>query len=361
MAVEIIAEVGVNHNGDPKRALHMIDAAADAGVDVVKFQAYCADQLASRFAKKAAYQKKNTGCQGNQLKMLKDLELPRKIYPCLFKKCQDRGVGFLVTPFDLPSLKFLYKKIKVKRLKIPSGEITNAPYLLECSRTGLPTILSTGMATKKEIECALGILAFGYLYRNPPPNLLMFKQAFNSKKGQKILRKKVTLLHCTTEYPTPLRESNLLAIKTLEKCFHLPVGFSDHTEGIFAATIAVALGAKIIEKHFTLNRKLPGPDHKASLEPDELRQLVKSIRQAELALGNGIKLPQHSEIKNIQIARKSIVAGKDLKKGEIIKTTNIAIKRPGNGISPLLYWKILGLRSNQDYRKDQLIKNTIFK
>ncbi len=354
--VFIIAEAGVNHNGSLDMAHELIDVAAKAGADAVKFQTFKANKVVSRFASKAEYQTRNTGTAESQLEMIKKLELNEEQHIVLAEHCQKTGIEFMSTPFDLDSVDFLANVIKVSRLKIPSGEITNGLILLKFAQTGKPIILSTGMSTLDEVETALGVLAFGFINSGEKPSTGAFKEAYSSNKGQAFLKEKVSLLHCTTEYPAPFNEVNLRAMDTLRDKFTLPVGYSDHTMGIAVPIAAVARGAVIIEKHFTLDRNLPGPDHKASLEPGELKQMVSSIRQIELALGNGIKQPTASELKNKAVARKSLVATREIKQGELFTEDNIAAKRPGNGISPIYYWDVLGKVALRDYSIDEMVK-----
>jgi len=353
--VYIIAEAGVNHNGSLDLALQMIDVAAEAGVDAIKFQTFKAERLVSMNAQKAEYQTKTTETSESQFEMLKKLEIDEAAHLELIDRCQQRGIQFLSTPFDLESVDLLAVSLDLPILKIPSGEITNAPLLLKAASTDKPVILSSGMCTLADIESALGVLAFGYLHTNNPPSNIAFQEAFRSTEGQQALRKRVTLLHCTTEYPAPFQEVNLYAMDTISVAFGLPVGFSDHTEGIVVPIAAVALGAVVIEKHFTLDRNLPGPDHKASLEPDELRQLVQSIRQVEQALGSKLKLPSPSEIKNMTAARKSIFAAMDIRAGELFTSFNLTVKRPGNGMSPLFFYELLGKKADRDFAFDEEI------
>jgi N-acetylneuraminate synthase len=354
--VYIIAEAGVNHNGSLEMAKQLIEVAAEAGVDAVKFQTFKAENLVSKDAPKAGYQQKMTSSEETQYEMLKKLELSEEFHDVLVKCCQQCGVQFLSTPFDEHSLELLTQKFNLQYIKVPSGEITNAPFLLKIAGTGKSVILSTGMSTLGEVENALKVLAFGYTNENSNfPSLLDFEQAYVSEQGQEALKEKVILLHCTTEYPAPLSEVNLRAMDTLHNAFSLSVGYSDHTEGIAVSVAAVARGAVIIEKHFTLNRDLPGPDHKASLEPEELKNMVRSIRQIEVALGNPVKLPTVSEVNNKQIARKSLVAIKGIKKGEVFSTDNIGVKRPGNGISPFYYWEWLGKVADKEYSMEEKI------
>ncbi|MGE5390773.1 MAG: N-acetylneuraminate synthase [Deltaproteobacteria bacterium] len=352
----IIAEAGVNHNGSLAMALKLIDIAADAGADAVKFQTFKAEKVISRFAAKAEYQTHNTDKSESQLEMVKKLELNEKEHWLLAEHCQKRGIEFMSTPFDLDSLDFLANVIDVGRIKIPSGEITNALLLLKAAQTGKPIVLSTGMSTLDEVEIALGILAFGFTCPGQIPSRQAFRNAYTSSDGQQSLREKVVLLHCTTEYPAPFDEINLKAIDTLKERFDLPVGYSDHTMGIAVPIAAAARGSVMIEKHFTLDRSLPGPDHKASLEPDELKQLVTSIRQIELSLGTGIKGPTSSEIKNKAVARKSLVAARNIVRGELFTEENLGVKRPGTGISPIAYWDYLGKSATKDYEPDEVIE-----
>lgn len=353
-SVFIIAEAGVNHNGSIARALELIDVAAEAGADAVKFQTFKADKIISRKAPKAEYQEKTTAKEESQLEMVRKLEFDEKAHRLLMRHCRLRKIEFLSTPFDFDSIDLLIK-LKLRRLKVPSGEITNGPYLLHVARTGKPVILSTGMSTLGEIEAALGVLAFGYLFPNDPPQIDKFREVFCSQEGKKILEERVILLHCTTEYPAPFNEVNLRAIETMRAAFGLSVGFSDHTLGIEAAVAAVALGAIVVEKHFTLSRSLPGPDHKASLEPDELREMVTAIRHIEEAQGSGWKAPTFSELKNKNIARKSLVAAKRIKAGEIFTPDNLGMKRPGTGVSPMRYWEFIGVVSKKHYDSDEPI------
>jgi N-acetylneuraminate synthase len=355
--VYIIAEAGVNHNGDLQLAKRLIDVAAEAGADAVKFQTFKADKLVSRNAAKAEYQARLTDAQESQYAMIKKLELDEGAHEALAQHCQTRGIEFLSTPFDLESLAMLAGKFNLARIKLPSGDITNAPLLLTAARTGKPVILSTGMSTLGEIETALGVLAFGYTEKDAPPSLPAFEQAYGSEPGRQALRDKVTLLHCTTEYPAPFAEVNLRAMITLQQVFGLPIGYSDHTPGIAIPVAAVAMGALTIEKHFTLDRNLPGPDHKASLEPDELKQMVVSIREVELALGSPVKQPSASELKNRPIARKSLIAACDIRKGELFTRDNLAVKRPGDGISPMQYWEWLGKIADRDYQPDGKVQS----
>ena len=353
----IIAEAGVNHNGDLNIAKILIDVAASAGADAVKFQTFFADQLVRRCAPKAEYQKLTTDRTESQLEMLQKLELSELDHKVLIAHAKERGISFLSTPFDNTSLNLLTQKLGLQTIKIASGEITNAPFLLSVARSARQIILSTGMSTLGEVEFALGVLAFGFISSEDRvcPKEEDFERAFVSEIGQKALAERVTLLHCTTEYPAPFDEVNLCAIDTMADAFKLPVGYSDHTLGIHVCLAAVAKGARAIEKHFTLDRSLPGPDHKASIEPNELKALVCQIREIEKALGDGIKRPTVSEWKNRNIARKSLVASKLIQAGETFTDKNLTCKRPGTGMSPVLYWRMLGQVAVQNYAADEIL------
>lgn len=355
--IRIIAEAGVNHNGDEALAVALIDAAHRAGVDVVKFQTFKAANLVTRQAKQAAYQTANTGKEESQFAMLSRLELSFDAHFRLIAHCESLGIAFLSTAFDTESLDFLVNRLKLQTLKIPSGELTNAPFVLAHARTGCELIVSTGMATLAEVEAALGVIAFGLTApQDAQPGEAAFMAAYASEAGQAALANKVTLLHCTTEYPAPMVDINLKAMDTLSHAFRLPVGYSDHSQGITIPVAAVARGACLIEKHFTLDRNMEGPDHKASLEPDELAAMVKGIRDVELALGDGIKGPRPSEIKNKEIARKSLVAACDIEEGAILCADNLAIKRPGDGMSPYAYWQLLGQPAKRAYLAGEPIR-----
>lgn len=351
----VIAEAGVNHNGSPEMALRLVNAAADAGADIVKFQLFHADALASPDAHKADYQKRATGPDQTQLEMLQQLELQEDDFHRILRRCRDRHIGFLATPFDEQSLDELVGKYGAETIKFASGELTNGPLLLRAARTGRSLVLSTGMSTLAEVEAALAVLAYGYTVTDDSPSQQGFQRAYASEKGRQALCSHVTLLHCTTEYPSAYEDANLRAMDTLRETFALPVGLSDHTPGIVIPVAAVARGATIIEKHLTLDRNLVGPDHRASLEPDALREMVTAIRQVEVALGDGVKTPAASERKNMPAARKSLVAARDIRKGETFTAENVAIKRPGAGTSPMQYWDWLGRVAEQDYKKDQML------
>ncbi len=355
--VYIIAEAGVNHNGSMEMAKRLIDVASAAGVDAVKFQSFKADKIVSRQAPKAEYQLSTTDTSESQYDMLCKLELSEEDHRVLFEYCSTAGVEFLSTPFDTDSLDWLCDQLNLSTIKISSGDLTNAFVLLATARKRTKVILSTGMSTLGEIEEALGVLAYGYM--NPekePTSEADFLDAYRSEEGQSYLSKQVVLLHCTTEYPAPLDEVNLRAMKVLKRTFGLPVGYSDHTEGIVIPIAAVAQGAVAIEKHFTLDRTLPGPDHKASLEPNELIEMVKGIRQVEKALGTGLKAPSKSESKNAAVARKSLVAARNIEQGSAFTAENLEVKRPGSGIKPIKYWDMLGKTASRTYKKDDVIE-----
>ncbi|EDM69060.1 N-acetylneuraminate synthase [Moritella sp. PE36] len=352
----IIAEAGVNHNGDEQLAFKLVDAAHQAGADIVKFQTFKAKNLVTADAKQADYQVTNTQKKESQLAMLSRLELSYDAHHQLVKHCELLGIEFLSTAFDFESLDFLVNDLGLTRLKIPSGEITNAPLVLEHARTGCDLIVSTGMATLSDVEAVLGVIAFGYIAdKNAAPSEFAFQQAYASELGQKTLKQKVTILHCTTEYPAPMAEINLKAMETLGHAFKLPAGYSDHSEGIIIPIAAVARGAVLIEKHFTLDKNMDGPDHKASLEPQELAAMVEAIRQVEVALGGGVKSPTVSEIKNKAVARKSLVASRVIKEGDLITEDNLTIKRPGSGMSPYHYWTLLNTFASKSYQVGDLI------
>ena len=350
----VIAEAGVNHNGMLPVAHRLVDAAADAGADAVKFQTFKAAKLASAAAKKAAYQARETG-GGSQLDMLRALELSDADHVELMRHCADRGIEFMSSPFDEESLALLVR-LGVRRLKLGSGELTNAPMLLQAARTGLPLLVSTGMATLAEVGDALGALSFGHAQPDAPPSRPAFAAAWRSATGGDWVRSHVTLLHCTTEYPSPAGESNLLAMRTMRAHFGTAVGYSDHTVGDAVCLAAVALGAAVIEKHITIDRLLPGPDHQASIEPADLKRLVDGIRSVEVALGTGDKAPVPSEIPNMAVARKSLVAAKAIAKGETITAEHIAVKRPGTGRSPFDLWDVIGSVATRDYAVDEPIE-----
>jgi N-acetylneuraminate synthase len=352
MPVTVIAEAGVNHNGRLETALALVDAAVDAGADVVKFQTFRAGELATREAAQADYQIRNTAKVESQLEMLKALELDDAAHGKLIAHCRERRIEFLSTPFDHQSLALLVEGLRLERIKVGSGDLTNAPLLLAIARRKCDVILSTGMATLDEIEEALGVLALGYAAGEP--GRVPFTAAYQTGKGA--LRGKVVLLHCTSDYPAADDEINLRAMDALVERFGLPVGFSDHSVGIAVPIAAVARGATVIEKHLTLDRAMPGPDHLASIEPGEFKTMVAGIRQVERALGPGGKAPTRSELKTRPIARKSIVARAPIRRGDLFTAENLAVKRPGTGLSPALLWDLIGRRASNAYGADELIR-----
>jgi len=328
----IIAEAGVNHNGDMALAKQLIDLAADAGADLVKFQTFSAGRLATRQAKKADYQIVSTGSAETQHQMLSRLELNASMHHELIAYCATRNIGFFSTGFDIESVDLLIS-LGINQFKIPSGEITNMPYLRHIGQLSKRVIVSTGMATMGDIEAAIDVLV----------------QAGTTRSF-------ITVLHCTTEYPTPMSEVNLRAMQSMQAAFGVAVGYSDHTAGIEVSIAAAAMGATVIEKHFTLDRNLPGPDHKASLEPDELKAMVSAIRNIEIALGDGIKRLTPSESRNKPVVRKSLVASKVIKAGEVLSAENITTKRPGTGMSPMTWDAVMGRKAVRDFAVDELIE-----
>lgn len=333
MSVLIIAEAGVNHNGSIKIAKQLIDEAVNAGVDIIKFQTFNAEKLVSKSAKRAEYQRKNMGdVNDSQYDMLKKLELSKENHEELITYCKEKGIRFWSTAFDFESMDYLHS-LKLGLWKIPSGEITNYPFIRKISSYNEPIIMSTGMCEEKDIQNAIDVLI-----------------KYGIKKEQ------ITLLHCNTQYPTPYQDVNLKAMISIKETFDLPIGYSDHTLGIEVPIAAVAMGATVIEKHFTLDRNLPGPDHKASLEPVELKAMVSAIRHIEQALGDGIKKVSDSERGNISVARKSIVAACSIKKGELLTENNLTVKRPGTGLSPMLWENVIGTTAIKDYEEEDLIQ-----
>jgi N,N'-diacetyllegionaminate synthase len=328
----IIAEVGVNHNGEIELAKKLIAAAAQAGADWVKFQSFKAKNLVSTFAPKAEYQTKTTGSSGNQLQMLQQLELSLEDHVHLIEECKTHKIGFFSSAFDFESFDMLDELGCLEQIKIPSGEITNLPLLRHVSRFCKPLMLSTGMANLGEIEEAIRVI-----------------------EATGTSRQLITVLHCTTDYPTPIQDVNLRAMMAIKTAFGVNVGYSDHTPGIEIPIAAVALGANVIEKHFTLNRNLPGPDHKASLEPQEFKAMVDGIRNVERALGNGVKCPSPSEMKNRAFVRKSLVAICPIIAGDIFSAKNVGVKRPGTGLSPMLWDDVVGRTATKDFAVDELI------
>jgi len=330
MSVLIIAEAGVNHNGDIDLACELIRQAALCGADIVKFQTFKPEHLVSKFAQKAEYQKQTTDINESQFIMLSKLALPHDAYPRLLECCKHNNIQFLSTAFDFESINFL-KSLQMPCWKIPSGEVTNLPYLIKIAQTGDKIILSSGMCTMDELIAAIDVL-----------------REYGANE--------IVVLQCTSEYPAPFEDVNLKAMRTIQNKLNLPVGYSDHTVGIEVPIAAVAMGAVVIEKHFTLDKGMKGPDHKASLEPAELRNMIEAIRNIEKAIGTGEKIPTNSEIKNIAIARKSIVASRNISKSEVLSGSNLTVKRPGNGISPMKWFEVLGARAIRNYLEDELIE-----
>ncbi len=352
----IIAEAGVNHNGSISFARELIDAAVSAGADAVKFQSFIATSIVTANANKAKYQIINTGTNESQLEMLQKLELTHLQQHELFDYCQSRNIKFLSTPFDFDSLKFLTTELGLETIKVGSGELTNAPFVYEVARSTKKIILSTGMSTIEEIASTLGVIAFAMTDdSNQTPTSDSIVAALASPEGRSAIESRVTLLHCTTDYPTKPTDANLNAMLTLRDKFGCQVGYSDHSVGVHLAVAAVAMGATIIEKHFTTNRDLPGPDHRASLEPGEFKTLVDQIREVEHALGNGEKKPTMVEVENKKIARRSLVAARAIKSGEVFTKDNVAVKRPGTGRSPFEYWALLGTKSIRDIAENEII------
>lgn len=351
--VLIIAEAGVNHDGSLDDACRMIDVAAEAGADVVKFQTFVPEAVLTARAMKAAYQETNTGEGGTQLDMVRKLALSRDDHRVLAERCARRGVRFMSTAFDMESLDFL-SGLDMPAIKIPSGDLTWGAMLLAAARVGPPLIVSTGMATLDEVRQALTVIAFGLTREGDPAGPDDLEQAFAD--GQAALRDRVTLLHCTTEYPAPLEAINLRAMDTMARTFGLKVGYSDHSLGLTVAVAAVARGASVIEKHFTLSRARPGPDHPASLEPDELAAMVRAIREVEIALGRPEKAPAPAELGNLAIARRSLVAARPIRRGEILTSAAMTAKRPADGLSPMQQWRLIGTAARRDYAPDDALE-----
>ena len=354
--VYIIAEAGVNHNGDLERALALVDAAANTGADAVKFQTFRPEALVTADARQADYQIRNQGDAGSQRAMLERLVLSDADHRALMQHCATRAIDFLSSPFDPGSAAFLVRDLGLRRIKLGSGELTNGPLLLQLAQAGCDLILSTGMATLDEVREALGVLAFGYLNQGAPAGRAALQHALEPLPARDTLQQRVTLLHCTTEYPCPPDQVNLRAMDTLAEAFGLTVGYSDHTEGIAVAVAAAARGARVIEKHFTLDRSLPGPDHAASLEPAQLTALVDAVRTVSLALGRAQKRPAAVEHQNASVARKSLVATRPIRRGEAFSAANLAAKRPGHGRCPLDYWDLLGQPAPRDYAADEVLE-----
>ena len=356
----IIAEAGVNHNGSVERALALVDQAVQVGADYVKFQTFTADDLATKAAPKARYQKEITKASETQYTMLKRLELTKEEHKLIYERCIAKGIKFLSTPFDLKSLTFLVDDLNLPEIKLGSGDLTNAPLLLLAGRSGVKIILSTGMSTLSEVEEALGVIAFGICETRQPKSRSDFADILLDRSVWRVLFERVTLLHCTTEYPANAEDTNLMAMSTLRHAFGLSVGYSDHTEGEAVSLAAIALGATVLEKHFTLDRNLPGPDHAASLEPGQLQSLIQNIRMIESAIGDGIKQPCSAEIINRSAARKSIIAARDLPAGHIVTLDDMSIKRAGNGETPMRMWEFIGLKVKWPLREGDVFIHEFF-
>lgn len=350
--VRLIAEAGVNHNGNADLAFKLVEAAHDAGADFIKFQTFKTENLVLKQAPKAEYQKDATG--ESQFDMLKRLELGKDLHFALKAHAESLGLSFLSTAFDFQSLRLLVDELGLNILKIPSGELTNGPFLLAHAQTDCQLILSTGMASLAEVELALGVLAFGFIGADKPCKQA-FMEAYASCEGQRCLKQRVTLLHCSSEYPAPFSGVNLRAMDTLKNAFDLEVGYSDHTPGTAVSIAAVARGASLIEKHFTLDKNLPGPDHKASLDIQELKSLASDIQAVALSLGDGVKRPSSEEFAMRKVARKSLVTLKPVSIGERFTVENLGAMRPGSGISPMDYWHWLGRVSMQNYLAGEIL------
>lgn len=353
--IYIIAEAGVNHNGELDMAHQLVKVAADAGADAVKFQTFSARALASENAPSAAYQKTAMGANVSQFEMLRRLELSRENHFKLVEQCTALGIDFLSSPFDLESLDFLIEDLGLETIKIPSGEITNGPLVLEAAKSDARLIISTGMSTLEEIELALAVVTFATRHPDETPTIDKLDRLRGETTSYWDLRDKVSLLHCTSEYPAAMDDVNLAAIPLMAERFGLDVGYSDHTDGIVVAAAAVALGAPIIEKHFTLDRDLPGPDHKASLSPARLGDMIRDIRMIERALGDGVKAPRGSERDNMEIVRKSLAATKPIRRGETLTEENMSALRPGTGLSPMQFWDRVGQKAVRDFKTGERI------
>lgn len=346
----------MNHNGSLELALQLIDVAAEAGADAVKFQTFKSDKVVTTKAAKAEYQVTNTKDGGNQLDMIRQLELSQSDHLALVERCKQRGIRFMSTAFDAESLDFL-AGLDMPAIKLPSGDITCGPLVLQAARLRMQLIVSTGMSTLADVEDALGVIAFGLTTNREPRGRADFDAVYASAEGQEALKRHVTLLHCVTQYPASVESVNLRAMDTMAAAFGLPVGYSDHTLGIEVSMAAVARGATVIEKHFTLDRALPGPDHPASLEPTELGQLVSGIRKIERALGSAVKRPAAEEVGNRPVARRSLVAAHAIRRGEPFVPGSLAFKRPGGGMSPMHYWDLMGQLAARDFGKDDPIES----
>lgn len=351
----IIAEAGVNHNGSLELALKMIEKAAQAGADSIKFQTFVTEELVRRDAPKATYQQKTGDPKESQYALLKNLELKFSDYESLRTACRQHKIEFLSTPFDLTSLRFLMHDLGLTRLKLGSSEVTNGPMLLTAAQNHADLILSTGMSDMAEIQLALSVLAFGFLRSEEKPSMGAFEAAYRSEEGQAWLKRKVTLLHATSQYPAPFEEIHLRALPVMRDAFGLSVGYSDHSTGMEIAIAAVALGASVIEKHVTLDRAMIGPDHQASLTFEDLAKMIPAIRHVELGLGNPSKLIVPCEQNTKKVAQRSLVANAPIKKGEKFTLKNLTAKRPADGISPMHYWEYLEKIADRDYQADEVI------
>jgi N-acetylneuraminate synthase len=354
--ITIIAEAGVNHNGSLTSALEMVDVAAEAGADVIKFQTFSADRLARRDASLAAYQRTSEMDERSQWDLLKGLELSHEEFRAVRERCDERGIAFLSTGFDLDELRFLIDELRIPLVKIASGDLTFAPLLVEAARSGLPTVLSTGMADLDEIGRALGFLAFGYALHDggvdpdATPDADLRERLLADPGMKAVLARRVTVLHCTTQYPAPVESLNLRAMTTIAEAFELPVGYSDHSLGVTASTAAVALGAVVIEKHFTLDTTLEGPNHAASLDPDALRDFISALRDTETALGSPVKECQPVERANREVVRRSLVAARTIAAGATIAADDLECRRPASGRSAFEFWDVVGTTAARDYQ-----------
>lgn len=352
----VIAEIGVNHNGSIEMAKELIHAAKECGADCAKFQTFKADTLAKSDLVKAEYQQVTSGASETQYQMLKRLELKREDFFVLAEECKAAGIDFMSSAFDVDEAVFLLEKFGMPYFKVASGEISNGPLLFEAAKRGARVLLSTGMSNLADIQSALEILASGYLYPNQIPTEEFAKKAF--VKAQTVLQEKVTILHCVSQYPAPYEDLNLWAMRTISEQFRLPIGYSDHSDGHHAAIAALALGARVIEKHITLDKNLPGPDHKASNDIVEFKRFVKFIRSTELALGDGLKKPRESELPNRELIRRSLILRKPIKAGETISAEHLTSKRPGTGLSPLQYWEVLNRKAAHDLSNDHILEES---
>lgn len=355
--VFIIAEAGVNHNGDVDTALKLIDIAAESGADAIKFQTFHTDSLVTETVGLAAYQSRNLGSKGSQAEMLKSLELSDDAYALLRDRARQVGVEFMSTAFDESSLDFLVDDVGVRRIKVPSGELTNTPFLIRCAQKRLPMLVSTGMATMPEIRLALDAVAYGLLHDNFPASLEDIQGNSQDSEGYRALVESVMLLQCTSEYPTPSQDVNLRAMLTMRSEFGVNVGFSDHTVGIEMSIAASALGASVVEKHFTLSRTMDGPDHAASLEPAELAELVRCIRSVSAGLGSGCKEPTEEERCVAPLVRKVLVASRSLSAGQVVRAEDVSAKRAGDGLAPYRLWDIIGSLAPRDYVTDDVLED----